>query len=98
MSTVPSGSVILVWTRSASEVPVVMVPGGGDQWELANRVQRQGSGLFVRPLTADGLAQSCRKVLADSTFKERAATAAASAAAVVDPVQVCTQTVAVHHA
>lgn len=79
-------------------VPVVMVPGGGDQWELANRVQRQGSGLFVRPLTADSLARSCRKVLSKSEFNARAAAAAASAAAVVDPVRVCTQAVTVHRA
>ena len=25
-------------------VPMVVVPGGGDQWEIANRVVRQGSG------------------------------------------------------
>ncbi|NED66054.1 glycosyl transferase, partial [Streptomyces sp. SID10244] len=31
----------------AAGVPVVTVPGGGDQWELANRVQRQGSGRLV---------------------------------------------------
>ncbi len=73
-------------------VPVVMVPGGGDQWELANRVQRQGSGLLVRPLTADALADACRKVLSDSVFTTAAGDAAASAAAVVDPVQVCIAT------
>ena len=32
-------------------VPLVVVPGGGDQWEIANRVVRQGSGRLVRPLT-----------------------------------------------
>ena len=35
-------------------VPMVVVPGGGDQWEIANRVVRQGSAQLVRPLTADG--------------------------------------------
>jgi len=75
-------------------VPVVTVPGGGDQWELANRVQRQGSGLFVRPLTADALAEACRKVLSAKEFADSAHTAAASAAAVVDPVRVCRSTIA----
>ena len=37
-------------------VPLVVVPGGGDQWEIANRVVRQGSGQLVRPFTAAGLA------------------------------------------
>ena len=39
-------------------VPLVVVPGGGDQWEMANRVARQGSGRLIRPLTADALVQS----------------------------------------
>ena len=33
-------------------VPMVVVPGGGDQWEIANRLVRQGSAQLVRPLTA----------------------------------------------
>ena len=36
-------------------VPVVVVPGGGDQWELANRVVRQGSARLIRPLTVEAL-------------------------------------------
>src|SRR5262249_51087615 len=36
-------------------VPLVVVPGGGDQWEMANRVLRQGSARLIRPLTADAL-------------------------------------------
>ena len=31
-------------------VPMVVVPGGGDQWEIANRLVRQGSAQLVRPL------------------------------------------------
>ncbi|MDL9947681.1 glycosyltransferase [Gordonia sp. ABSL11-1] len=69
-------------------VPVVTVPGGGDQWELANRVLRQGSGLLVRPVTADALAGSIRSVLTDRRFAEAAAEAAGSARATVDPVRV----------
>lgn len=30
-------------------VPMVVVPGGGDQWEIANRVVRQGSAVLIRP-------------------------------------------------
>src|SRR6202035_4849577 len=30
-------------------VPLVVVPGGGDPWEIANRVGRHGSGRAVRP-------------------------------------------------
>jgi len=36
-------------------VPLVVVPGGADQWEMANRVVRQGSGRLIRPLSADAL-------------------------------------------
>ncbi len=36
-------------------VPMVVVPGGGDQWEIANRVARQGSAVLVRPLTGRGV-------------------------------------------
>src|SRR6185312_10849104 len=34
-------------------VPMVVVPGGGDQWEIANRVARQGSARLIRPLTSE---------------------------------------------
>jgi UDP:flavonoid glycosyltransferase YjiC (YdhE family) len=43
-------------------VPLVVVPGGGDQWEIANRVVRQGSAQLVRPLTAAGLAAAVSEV------------------------------------
>jgi UDP:flavonoid glycosyltransferase YjiC (YdhE family) len=70
-------------------VPVVMVPGGGDQWELANRVARQGSGVIVRPSTADALRAAVTRVLGDPRFAAAAAAAAATAGDVHDPVQVC---------
>ncbi|WP_346132784.1 glycosyltransferase [Lentzea roselyniae] len=69
-------------------VPVVVVPGGGDQWEMANRVARQGSGLIVRPATVDGLREAVRRVLDDPGFAA-AASAAADVADVRDPVEVC---------
>jgi UDP:flavonoid glycosyltransferase YjiC (YdhE family) len=70
-------------------VPLVVVPGGGDQWEIANRVVRQGSGRLIRPFTADALAAEVAEVLATPSYRERAAAARAGANAVADPVRVC---------
>ncbi|ORB10786.1 glycosyltransferase [Mycobacterium noviomagense] len=75
-------------------VPLVTVPGGGDQWEIANRVVRQGSGLLVRPLTAEGLVAAVGEVLSSPRFREAARQAAAGVADVADPVQVCHQALA----
>ncbi|GGF40484.1 glycosyltransferase [Williamsia phyllosphaerae] len=74
-------------------VPVVTVPGGGDQWELANRVVRQGSGVLVRPLGVEALRASCLAVLADPGFATAARRAADGAADLADPVAVCRSTV-----
>lgn len=70
-------------------VPMVVVPGGGDQWEIANRVVRQGSAQLVRPLSADALATAVREVLAAPSYRAAARSAAATAGQVTDPVQVC---------
>lgn len=70
-------------------VPVVVVPGGGDQWELANRVVRQGSGLLVRPLEGGAVSAAVTAVLGDPRFREAALRAGEGAAAVADPVLVC---------
>ena len=70
-------------------VPLVVVPGGGDQWELANRVVRQGSARLVRPLTAAGLIGAVGDVLADPSFRRAARQAGETAAGVADPVRVC---------
>ena len=70
-------------------VPVVVVPGAGDQWELANRVVRQGSGRLVRPLTAEALVAAVGGVLSDPRYREAARRAGESAAGVADPVRVC---------
>jgi UDP:flavonoid glycosyltransferase YjiC (YdhE family) len=75
-------------------VPLVVVPGGGDQWEMANRVVRQGSGLLVRPLTADALVRAVGEVLSSPRYREAARQAAASVAEVADPVEVCHQALA----
>ncbi|KAA1251462.1 glycosyltransferase [Mycobacterium simiae] len=70
-------------------VPLVVVPGGGDQWEIANRVVRQGSARLIRPLTADALVAAVNEVLSSPRYGAAAQQAAASIAGVADPVQVC---------
>jgi len=70
-------------------VPLVVVPGGGDQWEMANRVVRQGSARLIRPLTADALVAAVGEVLTTSRYREAALEAAASIGGVADPVAVC---------
>lgn len=74
-------------------VPMVVVPGGGDQWEIANRLVRQGSATLVRPLSADALARAAGEVLADSRFRAAARRAGASIAQVQHPVRVCHEAV-----
>lgn len=70
-------------------VPLVTVPGGGDQWEIANRVVRQGSGRLIRPLTAEALTAAVSAVLADPGYRAAATRAGAGAGEVADPVRVC---------
>ncbi len=70
-------------------VPVVTVPGGGDQWELANRAARQGSAVVVRPLSRDALRDAVQQVLGDPSFAQAAQRAAQTAPDVEDPVTVC---------
>ena len=75
-------------------VPLVVVPGGGDQWEMANRVVRQGSARLIRPLTADALVDAVDDVLSSPRYREAARAASASIAEVADPVQVCHEALA----
>ncbi|WP_067656187.1 glycosyltransferase [Nocardia harenae] len=70
-------------------VPVVTVPGGGDQWELANRAARQGGSLIVRPLTAAAVRAAVLRVLEQPGFAAAAGAAAAGSAEVADPVELC---------
>jgi UDP:flavonoid glycosyltransferase YjiC (YdhE family) len=70
-------------------VPMVVVPGGGDQWEIANRLVRQGSAQLIRPLEADALAMAVTEVLSSPKYAEAARAAGATAADVADPVRVC---------
>jgi UDP:flavonoid glycosyltransferase YjiC (YdhE family) len=70
-------------------VPMVVVPGGGDQWEIANRLVRQGSARLVRPLTSESLVAAAGEVLSTPSYREAALRAGASIAEVEDPVRVC---------
>jgi UDP:flavonoid glycosyltransferase YjiC (YdhE family) len=70
-------------------VPLVVVPGGGDQWEMANRVARQGSGRLIRPLTPEALVAAVNEVLSSPGYRDAARAAAAGIGAVADPVRVC---------
>ncbi|OBK99479.1 glycosyl transferase [Mycobacterium sp. 1245499.0] len=76
-------------------VPLVVVPGGGDQWEIANRVLRQGSARLIRPLTADALVAAVNEVLSSPCYRAAAQAAAAGIADVADPVRVCRDALAV---
>lgn len=70
-------------------VPLVVVPGGGDQWELANRVVRQGSARLVRPLSAEALLDAVGDVLGSPSYRQAARRAGESITGVADPVRVC---------
>lgn len=75
-------------------VPLVAVPGGGDQWEIANRVVRQGSARLIRPLSADALVAAVNEVLSSPGYRAAAQRAAAGIADVADPVRVCREALA----
>ncbi|AEF40148.1 glycosyltransferase [Hoyosella subflava] len=74
--------------------PLVLVPGGGDQRELANRVIRMGAGVAVWP-GRDGvpdpqeLAHAIKQVTSDPSFAKAARKAAHSVEGVTDVVSVC---------
>ncbi|MEB3051618.1 glycosyltransferase [Mycolicibacter sp. MYC123] len=75
-------------------LPLVVVPGGGDQWEIANRVVRQGSGRLIRPLNGPALAEAAGEVLSSPGYRDAARRAAAGADGVADPVRVCREALA----
>jgi UDP:flavonoid glycosyltransferase YjiC (YdhE family) len=75
-------------------VPMVVLPGGGDQWELANRVVRQGSARLIRPLSAEALVAEVGEVLSSPRYREAARRAGESIGQVTDPVRVCHESVA----
>jgi UDP:flavonoid glycosyltransferase YjiC (YdhE family) len=73
--------------------PAVIAPGGGDQWELANRAARQGSAVIARPLDADTLRAAVARVLDDPRFAASAVAAGATVADTLDPVCVCREAI-----
>jgi UDP:flavonoid glycosyltransferase YjiC (YdhE family) len=75
-------------------VPMVVVPGGGDQWEIANRLVRQGSAQLIRPLEPAALAAAVTEVLSSPRYAEAARRGGATAADVADPVRVCHEALA----
>ncbi len=75
-------------------VPMVVIPGGGDQWELANRVVRQGSARLIRPLSAEALVTEVTEVLAAPSYRQAAGRAGDSIIGVADPVRVCHESLA----
>ena len=75
-------------------VPMVVVPGGGDQWEIANRLVRQGSAQLVRPLTSESLVTAVGEVLSTPGYMEAARLAGATVTTVEDPVRVCHEALA----
>jgi len=75
-------------------VPMVVVPGGGDQWEIANRLVRQGSAQLVRPLTAEALVAAVGDVLSTPRYRAAARRAGASVPETEDPVRVCHEALA----
>jgi UDP:flavonoid glycosyltransferase YjiC (YdhE family) len=70
-------------------VPMVVIPGGGDQWEIANRVVRQGSARLVRPLTAEALISAVGEVLSSPGYRLAARRAGSGLEGIADPVRVC---------
>jgi UDP:flavonoid glycosyltransferase YjiC (YdhE family) len=75
-------------------VPLVVVPGGGDQWEMANRVVRQGSARLIRPLTPEALVDAVGEVLSSPRYRDAARRAGARVADLADPVRVCQEALA----
>jgi UDP:flavonoid glycosyltransferase YjiC (YdhE family) len=75
-------------------VPMVVVPGGGDQWEIANRIVRQGSAVLVRPLTGEALTAAVGEVIGSPRFRDAARRAGADVRGVADPVRVCHEALA----
>jgi UDP:flavonoid glycosyltransferase YjiC (YdhE family) len=75
-------------------VPMVVVPGGGDQWEIANRVARQGCAQLVRPLSGAALRTAAAEVLSSPRYREAARLAGESVGSVADPVRVCHEALA----
>jgi UDP:flavonoid glycosyltransferase YjiC (YdhE family) len=75
-------------------VPMVVVPGGGDQWEIANRLVRQGSAVLIRPLTGEALTAAVGEMISTPRFRDAARRAGDDVSGVADPVRVCHEALA----
>lgn len=75
-------------------VPMVVVPGGGDQWEIANRIVRQGSAVLIRPLTDEALTAAVGEVIASPRFRDAARRQGDDVNGIADPVRVCHEALA----
>jgi UDP:flavonoid glycosyltransferase YjiC (YdhE family) len=73
-------------------VPLVMVPGGGDQPDVVHRVRRAGAGVVLGRLSAPALAAAVRRVLADPGYRA-AACRLAGGPVPADPITVCLRAV-----
>ncbi|EFV14529.2 glycosyltransferase [Segniliparus rugosus] len=69
--------------------PAVVVPGGGDQWEVAKRAERLGCAKAIRPLTVAALRDAVLELMDDPGFRAAARRAGDSAGRAADPVAVC---------
>jgi UDP:flavonoid glycosyltransferase YjiC (YdhE family) len=80
----------MVGRALAAGTPLVLVPGGGDQRELANRVARLGAGTVVHRLGR--IPSATRRILQDPSYTALARKIAA-ARATTDPVSACERAV-----
>ncbi|MGL6236476.1 MAG: glycosyltransferase [Segniliparus sp.] len=70
-------------------VPAVVVPGGGDQWEVAKRAERLGCAKTIRPLEAAALRDAVVELMDGPSFRAAARRAGDSVRLATDPVAVC---------
>lgn len=53
-------------------VPSILVPGGGDQWEVANRAYRYGSSEIVRNVNATEITRIAQRMLHQPSYRHKA--------------------------
>ncbi len=84
----------MVGKALAAGVPLVLVPGGGDQRDLSRRVARLGAGVVIEGnATPRRLAAALARVITEPGYRAAALAAAGSAASVTDPVRLCAHAV-----
>jgi UDP:flavonoid glycosyltransferase YjiC (YdhE family) len=80
-----------VLTKALSAgVPLVLVPGAGDQRDLSRRAARLGAAVVIeRPLTPARLARAIGQVIIDSAFRAAAVAVADANGPYANPVRLC---------